>query len=114
VVEQRDLLGHSQRVVPRQDHRPGAEQDLLGAGRHVRQEHGVVRTERVVVEVVLDRPEGVEAELIGQPAEADLLSHHLPIGHLALVAPRLKDHLHADTHGVEPRTRRPSPAGLSG
>ncbi len=53
----------------------------------------------VVVEVVLDRPQGVEAELVGQHAEVDLLGDDLPVGDLGAVAPRLEDHLDADVHG---------------
>jgi hypothetical protein len=64
----------------------------------VGEEHGVVGTERVVVEVVLDGPEGVEPELVGQLAESDLLGDHLAVAHPAVVAPGLEDHLHADPH----------------
>ena len=83
MVEQRDLLGHTQRFVPREDHRAGAEPDALRPRRHVREEHGVVGTERVVVEVVLDRPQRVEAEFVREHAEADLVRDHLPVADLS-------------------------------
>ena len=49
----------------------------VGPRRHVGEEHGVVGTERVVVEVVLDRPQRVEAELVGEHAELDLVGDDL-------------------------------------
>ena len=76
-----------------------------GARRHVGQEHGVVGAERVVVEVVLDRPQGVEAELVGQLAEPDLLGDDLAVGDVLVVAPRLEDHLHAELHREHLRNR---------
>ncbi len=109
VVEQRDLLRDAERFVPRQDHRAGAEQDAFCPRRHVGEEHGVVGAERVVTEVVLDRPQGVEAELIGQLAEADLLLDHIPVGDVVSVTPRLEHHLQPDSHGrsVPSRSRAP-------
>ena len=106
MVEQRDLLGDAERFVPRKDHRAGAEQDALRPRRHVGEEHGVVGAERVVTEVVLDRPQRVEAELVGQFAEADLLLDHIPVGDVVAVTPRLEHHLHPDSHAPQ-RTSGP-------
>ncbi len=104
MVEKGDLLGDAERVVPRKDHGPGAEQDALGPRCHVREEDGVVRTERVVPEVVLDRPQRVETELVGQLAQPDLLLDDIAVRYVVPVAPRLEDHLHADSHGPKRRS----------
>ena len=72
--------------------------DARRASRHVGEELDVVRAERVVLEVVLDGPEGVEPELFGEHAELDLLGDHLPVAHSVGVAERLEDHLHAELH----------------
>ncbi len=73
VLQHHDLLGHPDRVVPGQhdDHR--AQVDLLRAGRPVRQPLKWVTDHRVRAEVVLDGPDGVEAERLDQIAEPQLL-----------------------------------------
>ena len=76
VVEQRDLLGDAQRVVPRQHDDTGAEQDVRVLAGHVRQPLHRVGAHRVVVEVVLDRPQRLEAELDGEVAQAQLVLVH--------------------------------------
>ena len=66
VVEHRDLLGRPHRVVPRQHHHHRAQLHALGAPRHVGEELQDVRAHRVVGEVVLDAPDRLEAERLGQ------------------------------------------------
>jgi hypothetical protein len=66
-VEDRRLLGDTQRVVPRQDDRGGAQVDVGTQRRQIRHQLDVVRHERVVVEMVLGRPEAVEAEIGSEP-----------------------------------------------
>jgi hypothetical protein len=46
-------------------------------GANVGQEHHVVRAHRVVVEVVLDGPQAVEAEAFGELGHAELAGVHL-------------------------------------
>ena len=79
VVEQRDLLGDAQRVVPRQHDDAGAEQDVRVLAGHVRQPLHRVGAHRVVVEVVLDRPQRLEAELDGEVAQPQLVLVHLVV-----------------------------------
>ena len=98
VVEQRDLLGDAHGIVPRKDHRPGPEQDALGPCRHVGEEHDVVGAERVVLEVVLDGPQGVETEGVGQHPQTHLLGDDLPVGDVGTVATGLEHHLDPDVH----------------
>ena len=73
VVEQGDALGDAQRLVPRHDHRGRADVDVRRAAGDVGQPLGVVGAERVVVEVVLDGPHDVEAELVGEQGETGVL-----------------------------------------
>ena len=105
MVEDGHLLGDAQGIVPGQDHGRGTEADIRALRRQVRHELEVVRAERVVVEVVLHRPQHVEAEVGGQSGEPELLVPDLFIGH---VAPSVacEHHLHTDVHRVLP--------GLSG
>ena len=81
-VEHVDVLGDPHRVVPGQhrDHR--AQVDPLGDARDVGQvlqrvgHHGVGR------EVVLDRPDGVEAGGVGDPRDVELLAEDRAVGAL--------------------------------
>ena len=59
--------------MPREYADHGAELDSLGAGGHVGEELKDVRAHRVISEVVLDAPDGVEAERFGQPGERKIL-----------------------------------------
>src|SRR4029450_1656559 len=118
MVEHRDLLGDAKGIVPGQDDRGGAEPDVRTLRGEIGHELQVVGAERVVVEVVLDRPQQVEAQVDGLPGEAQLLVPDLLVGH---VAPAVagEDHLQADVHRVLPlrsaraaRARGPNgPAG---
>src|SRR6266850_4731255 len=66
VVQHRQLGGQLDRVVEGRDHGPGDRSDPVGAGRDGRQEdHGIRRVAAVVVEVVLDGLDRVEAEPVG-------------------------------------------------
>ena len=67
-VEQRDLLGDPHRVVPRQHDHRGAELDALGAAGEVGQQLGRRRRHGVAGEVMLQRPQRVEAERLDQIA----------------------------------------------
>jgi len=60
LYEERNLLGDAHRVVPGQhdDHR--AQLDALGLGRHVGEELNWIWTHRVIVEVMLNRPNRIE------------------------------------------------------
>jgi hypothetical protein len=77
IVKHDHLLGHPQRAVPRQDHRSRAQFHVLGAAGHVGQQHHVVRAHRVVVEVMLDRPQAVVAQLVGELGQPELAGVHL-------------------------------------
>ena len=52
----------------------------LGAPRHVREELESVGHHRVAREVVLDRPDGVEAEWLGEASELQLVRVDLVVG----------------------------------
>ena len=91
VVEQHDLLRHAQRIVPRQDEGAGAEPDALGLSGQPGEELRVVRTGRVVEEVVLDHEHLVEAERLRQLRDAALVRHVLGVGERTAVV--LEDEL---------------------
>ena len=65
MVEDGHLLGDAQGIVPGQDHGGSPETDIGAGRREIGHELQVVRAERVVVEVVLDRPQDLEAEVGG-------------------------------------------------
>src|SRR3546814_526373 len=87
-------------------HRTGSQTDALGAGSEVCEDDEVVRAERVVLEVVLHRPQGVEAELLGEDGQPYLLVHYLTIGDRIVVPPRLEHHLDTDLHRGTPSDMR--------
>src|SRR5215471_9747188 len=66
VVEYREVLGGTHRVVQRQQQHVSANADALSARRHRRQERDRRRAPRVGREMVLARPYRIEAELFGQ------------------------------------------------
>jgi len=76
------LLGHAERVVPGQDDRGGTQLQPLRPPGDVRQQHDVVGAHRVVVEVVLDGPQAVVAQPVGELGEPELASVHLLVGQL--------------------------------
>ena len=96
VVEQHDLLRHAQRIVPRQDEGAGAEPDALGLSGQPGEELRVVRTGRVVEEVVLDHEHLVEAERLRQLRDAALVRHVLGVRERTSVV--LEDELECDVH----------------
>ena len=79
VIDQGDLLGEAHGIVPRHhdDHR--AELDALRLPGEVRHQLGNVRADRVVVEVMLRRPDRVHPELFGHQAIAEFLAHEPPV-----------------------------------
>ena len=103
VVEERDLLRDAQGVVPGHDDRPGRELDAARAAGEPRQELQVVGAGGVVREVVLDRPELVEAELLAELRDPLLVADDLLVAELALVV--LEDEQQADVHGGTSRPR---------
>ena len=72
IVENRNLLGDAQRIVPRQHDHHRAEPDAPGPSRHVGQELNRIGDHLVVGEVMFGRPHGIEAQLLGQIAKLDL------------------------------------------
>jgi hypothetical protein len=104
VVEHRHLLGDADRVVPRQDDDHRAELHRVRAAGEVRQVLQHVRAHRVVGEVMLDSPDRLEAELLGEDAEPQL-----PLVDLAVAAIRigaLEDQRGADVHAPALRPER--------
>ena len=104
-VEHRRLFGDAQRVVPRQDHGCGPHIDVRTQCRQIGHQLQIVGHERIVVEVMLGRPQAVEPEIGGEPREANLL---VPDARVGAVVPAIagEHHHHADIHG-------PPPAGSS-
>ena len=96
-VEHGGVLGDAQRIVPGQDHRRRADVDVRAERREMRHQREVVGHERVVVEVMLGRPQAVEAEIGGEPRQPDLLVPHAIVG---AVVPAVagEHHHHADIH----------------
>ena len=96
-VEHGGVLGDAQRIVPGQDHRRRADIDVRAERREMRHQREVVGHERVVVEVMLGRPQAIEAEVGGEPRQPDLLVPHAIVG---AVVPAVagEHHHHADIH----------------
>ena len=97
VVEQRDLFRHADRVVPWQDDDHRAQLGGRGLARHVGQELHRVWAHRVVGEVVLDGPDGVEAERLGPFGQAEF--RLIDLGVRAGVVRVLKNRGISDVHG---------------
>ena len=97
-VEHGGILRHPQRIVPGQDDRRRADIDVGMPRRQVGHQLDVVGHERVVVEMVLGRPQAVEAAIGGQPREPDLF---LPDAIVGAVVPAVagEDHHHPNVHG---------------
>ena len=72
-VEHRRLLGHAQRVVPGQDHRGGAEIDVRAHAGEVGHQLQIVGAERIVEEMVLGRPQHIEAKARRLTRQAQIL-----------------------------------------
>ena len=86
VVEHDDLLGDAHRVVPGQHDHHRAELDAVRAPGEVGQVLQHVGAHRVVGEVVLDAPQRLEAERLGEVAEPELVAVDVAVG-AALAAP---------------------------
>src|SRR6266849_364302 len=92
-------LSDAQRVVPGQDDRCGAKIDVGAERGQIGHQLQVVGNERIVVEVVLGRPQAVEAEVGGEPGQPDFLLPHARVGAI-IPAVAGKHHHHADIHGA--------------
>jgi hypothetical protein len=80
VVEHRDFLGHAHRVVPREHDHHRAQARALGAAGHIGQKLQHVRAHRVIGEVMLDAPDRLEAERLGQVGQPELVAIDLAVG----------------------------------
>jgi len=78
-VEEGDLLGRPQRVVPGQHDHARAKQDVGVAAGVVTEPLHRVGAHGVVVEVVLDGPQRFESQLHGKVTQAHLLAVHLEV-----------------------------------
>ena len=96
-VEHGGVLGDAQRIVPGQDHRRRADVDVRAERGEMRHQREVVGHERVVVEVMLGRPQAIEAQVGGEPRQPDLLVPHAIVG-AVLPAVAGEHHHHADIH----------------
>jgi hypothetical protein len=96
-VEHGRILGDAQRIVPRQDDSRGAQIDVRAERGQIRHQLDVVGHERVVVEVVLGRPQAVEPQVSGEPRQPDLL---VPYSYIGAAVPTVagEHHHHADIH----------------
>ena len=104
LVQHRDLLRDTERLVPGHDHRRCAQIDALRAAREIAQDLGIVRAERVVEEVVLGRPQCVKAELLREQCEPELLFVDLSVRD-TLPPVRREDQLQTDVHLSPPPGR---------
>src|SRR5262249_35822169 len=87
-VEQRNLLGNTDRVVPRQYDDRGSEGDALGAAGEISQQLERRRRHRIAGEMVLEREQRVEAERLGEVADRQVVRHNLDVA-----ARRLGQHI---------------------
>ena len=96
-VDDGGVLGHPQGIVPRQDDSCGTQAYARADGGEVSHQVEVVGHERVVVEMMLGRPQHVEAGVGGEPRQADLLVPDLVV---RAVVPAVagEHHHHADVH----------------
>ncbi len=69
MVEHNDLLRDPNRIVPGQHNHHRAKLNVLCAASEVGEHLEYVRTHRVVGEMVLDAPQGLETERFGHIAE---------------------------------------------
>jgi hypothetical protein len=97
VVQHEDLLGQAERVVPGQHGHHRTQPDLLGAGGHVGEELHHVRAHRVPGEVMLQAPDGLEAERLGEIRHRDVRLVYLVVRHGPAVI--LERDAHSDMHG---------------
>ena len=95
-VEHRHFLGDAHRIVPGQHHHHRAERRAGGASRHVGEELQHVGAHRVVGEVVLDAPDGLKAERLGEIGEPEL--GHVDLAVRAHATRVLEDGGHAYLH----------------
>ena len=100
-IQHRRLLGDAQRVVPRHDHRRGAEPDFRAGRREIGHQLQIVRAKRIIEEMMLGRPQHVEARTRRQPRQPDFL---VPNPIVADVVPAIagEHHHHADIHDFPP------------
>src|SRR5262249_52059387 len=76
-VEQRDLFGNTDRVVPRQHDDRSPERDALGAPGKIGQQLERRRRHRIAGEMVLQRKQRVEAERLGEVAHRQMVAYNL-------------------------------------
>jgi hypothetical protein len=79
VLQHRHVLGHPQRVVPGQDDDHGADVDAARGAGEVAQQLDRVRDHRVRADVVLHRPQRVEAQVFELERRLDLLVEALDV-----------------------------------
>src|SRR5262249_35341858 len=96
VIDERDLLGDPERVMPRQHHYHRAEERLLGAPGHVGEKLNRVGTHRVIIEMMLDRPDRIEAERLSHLSQANFILPDFAVG--KFVFSILKNASVADVH----------------
>ena len=94
-VEERDLLGDPDRIVPRQHDDRGPKGDPFGAAGEIGQQLQWGRRHRIAGEMMLEREQRVEAERLGEIAHGQMIRHDRHIG-----ATRLGQHVerNADFH----------------
>ncbi len=106
VVEHADLFGQAHRVVPGHHDHLGAEPAGLGPGRQPGQVLQRVGGDRIVREMVLGDPDGLETELFGQQQLGHLLAQELVVRQRGVVGESSRD---ADVHQGAPSRRLPRP-----
>jgi hypothetical protein len=108
VVEYREVLGDTHRVVQRQQQHVSANADALSARRHRCQERDRRRAPRVGREMVLARPYRVEAELFGQFRLFEEIAVHL-VHRLRAARQLANSHADDELHAALPNRGDPSP-----
>ncbi len=103
-IEQREVLGHADRIVERQHDDAGPEPDAARARCHRGQRDLGRRQVAVLAEVVLRRLDRVEAQILGGIHQLELL-----LDDLVLRPPRriLEQVQHSQSHRALPAHRRP-------
>ena len=87
--------------MPGKDHGGCPHIDIRILGREVGHQVEVVRHERVVVEVVLRRPQAIESQIGGEIGEAKFLVPHLAVRPVFPAVAR-ENHHHSNIHGNTP------------
>jgi hypothetical protein len=95
-VKECEVFRHTYRIVEWQNHHTGAKPDPLGTGRYRSERHLGRSAVAIFGEMMLGRPDRVEAKIFGLVHQRHLLVDDLPLGLAGRVPEQVQ---HAQLHG---------------